>query len=138
MSQIVVFDSNRSGLVADVTSVLEEADVNIESINAFSLKGYGLIYLEVNNHDKALFSLKESGCSAVTDAVKLLILKDQPGSLAKVSSRFKEANISLDSIRILKRLQESDHVLVGVKFGTGAGSAEHLLDDVLVESRLSW
>ena len=99
MQKITIFENNHKGMTAEITLLLNSLAINIECINAFTLKGYGLISITVDRYDDALKALQENGWHAVTDPTLLLILKDKPGSLAAIAGRLKEEDINLNSIR---------------------------------------
>ena len=137
MNRIIVFDFDNAGIIADVASILEEKQLNIESMLGFTIKGFGLVFLSVDRHDEAVFALKEKGISAVTDKVLLLLLEDRPGALAEIAMRFKDENISLDAIRILKRRKGDPYALVGITTSEQE-RAKLLVQDVAVESQITW
>jgi hypothetical protein len=59
--------------------------------------------MTVDRYDDALRVLAESGFSAISEDALLIRLDDRPGALAAIAHRFKEANIPLRSVRIIRR-----------------------------------
>jgi hypothetical protein len=107
MKEIVIVTQNRAGLVADISEALADADVNIESLEAEEVHELGIFNLTVDKYDAALLALHNAGFEAVTEDAIVIRLPDKPGELARVAKRFKDADIDLRSIRILRRLKGS-------------------------------
>ena len=105
MKRITVATQNRVGVIAGITETLAGADVNLVSINTERTGETGLVTLstEEGDHDRALQCLVEAGYRAVTDEALLIRLKDEPGALAKVAARFRDAGINIQSLHILDR-----------------------------------
>jgi hypothetical protein len=103
MKEIVVVTQNRAGLLADISEVLAANGINIETIDAEEVQDTAVIDLTVDRYDVALQSLRDAGFHAITEDALLVRLKDEPGALAKVARRFKEANIDLRSVRFIRR-----------------------------------
>ena len=102
---ILIVTKNRPGLVADVTDALGARDINIESLEAEEVHDLATVELTVDRYDEALEVLRDAGFDAVSEDVIVVRIKDEPGSLARLGRRFKDAGISLRSIRILRRHQ---------------------------------
>lgn len=103
MKEIVLVTQNRPGLVADISEVLGSRGINIETIDAEEVHDMAVVELTVDRYDEALQRLRDAGFEAVTEDALLVRLRDEPGALAKVSKRFKEANIDLRSVRFIRR-----------------------------------
>ncbi len=103
MERIVIIVRDRVGLIADVAQALADADVNIESLDTERTGEQGIITLTTDDTDQALHALKDAGYRAVTDDSLIFRLPDQPGSLARVAERFKEAGVNIQSLHILDR-----------------------------------
>jgi hypothetical protein len=129
MKKITIVDTDRPGLLADITKILAEQNININYIEADAHKDIGIVILSVDKYDEALNSLKNANFYAFTENVIILKLKDQPGALAKIAMRFKEADINMRSIRIVKR--ENDFAIVAV-CAEKTKHAIKLVEDVLV------
>ena len=138
MRKITIFDHNKPGILADITSLLDQAKINIENIDAFTLKGYGFVSLSVDKFDDALHILKNAGWQAVIDPVILLLLQDKPGALAVITNRFKTADINLESIRILKRIPSTGFALVGMTAAAPSDEIKSLVKHNLVENHIAW
>ena len=110
--QIVVSVDNEIGVVAEITQALADAGVNIETISVDGLGDRGVVFLTTDNYEVATAALRETDFKLVTHDAMVLKLEDKPGALAKVASRFKDAQISIESLHVLN--SDGDHVRVAV------------------------
>ena len=103
MERIVIMARDEIGVLADITSALAQANVNLESINTQVNGEHGTIIISTDDTNRALTALADAGYSAVTDDALLIRLKDEAGALARVAQRFGEAGINIRSVHILDR-----------------------------------
>ena len=130
MNRIIVVAKNEVGVLADISRALADAGINIETISAEGLETQGVITLTTDAHDDALRVLMDAGYKAVSDDSLILRLPDEPGALAKVAERFKEAGVNIQSLHIVER--QGDHTIVALAADDRA-QAESLVDkDTLV------
>src|SRR5262245_51351534 len=101
MKQLTLVVPDRPGLATDVTELLAAAGVNIETFDAETTGDTAVVVLTVDEYDKALQALHLGGFQPVTEDALLVRLDDKPGALAAVAKRFRDAGISLRSLRIL-------------------------------------
>jgi|TARA_B100000959_G_scaffold61560_1_gene64821 hypothetical protein len=102
MKQITIVTKNRDGLTADIAAVLGDSNINIESLDAEEVEGMGVVTLTVDHYNGALHALRDSGWHAVTEDAFIMRVRDEPGALARVAKRFKDASIHVRSIRIIQ------------------------------------
>ena len=112
MKQIKIVTKTKSGLTAEIAEILGERRINILSLDAEEVSGMDVVSLEVDDYNRALHALRDAGYPAVTEDAILVRVRDEPGSLAKIASRFREANVHLSSIRIIRR--EHDFGIIAV------------------------
>jgi hypothetical protein len=115
MKEIVIVTENRAGLLAEISETLAARGINIETLDAEQVHNTAVVELTVDRYDEALQSLRDAGLDAVTEDALLIRLRDEPGALAKVARRFKDANIDIRSIRIIRRQQGSTLVALATK-----------------------
>lgn len=101
MKQITIPTESRVGELADVMEVL--GDINVLDIDAQEENDHGFILMTVDRYDEALKRLRAAGYKPVTEDAIVIRLKDEPGALATVAKRFKEAEINVRSLHILRR-----------------------------------
>ena len=133
MERIVIIARDEPGIIADVATALGKAGINIESLNTEKAGEQGIITLATDNTNEALHALTNAGFKATTDDPIIFRLPDEPGALAMVAQRFKEAGLNIQSLHILDRMDGQATVRPhhpGPRPGTGpAGPRVHHLRD---------
>ena len=114
MSRIVIMARNEVGVIADISRALADATINIETISAKALGEKGVITLTTDDDDASLRVLTDAGFKASADDSLMLSLHDEPGALARVAERFKEAGINIQSLHILDRREGHTTIAVSV------------------------
>ena len=131
MKQITSVAKEYDGLTADIAAVLGEHGINIESLDAEALEGMGVVTLTVNHYNRALHALNNAGWDAVTEDAFVLRVRDEPGALARVAKRFKDAGVHVRSIRIIQN--EGGWGMVAVSAEPVEKARQLVKDNLLVE-----
>ncbi|MCR4337216.1 MAG: ACT domain-containing protein [Candidatus Omnitrophica bacterium] len=129
MKEISIVAENRPGVLADVTDLMAKNKINIDEIEAETIGNMGVIVMAVQQYDLALKVLRDAGFQAVTEDSLLIKLKDEPGALARIALRFKEANINIRGMHIVRR--DSGYSIVAIS-AERSEEAKKLVKDVLV------
>lgn len=129
MKQITIIAPRQDGLVSRISSVLAQAGINIESLDASDVKDTDIVILTVDKYNEALSALRDADLPTITEDVFVVNIKDEPGALAKVTKRLFDGGIHLHSIRLLSR--QFGLALVAVATDRNE-EAMDLLKDVLV------
>lgn len=103
MNRVIVMGKNEVGVLADITAPLASAGVNILTINTDSTGESDLIILTTEDNDAALEALTAAGFRAIIDETLIVRLRDEPGALARVAEKFKNAGINIQSLHIVER-----------------------------------
>ncbi len=103
MTRIIVVADNEVGIIADISRVLADSGINIETISAEALGDKGVITLTTEDYDGALQALTDADFKTVTDDALVLSLRDEPGALAKVAESLKRGGVNIQSLHILDR-----------------------------------
>lgn len=131
MKQITILAQSRPGIVAEITEALAAQNINIETLDAESIDEAGVILLTVDRYDEALQVLSRMQSIKAFSADAILVkLKDQPGALAQIARRFKQANINMRSIRIVQRTPGESVVAICAE---NNDAAMRLLQDVMLK-----
>lgn len=125
----IITPPDRPGTLADITELLAARKVNITDMEVMEDEAHGLIRLMAEPYDVALRALTEAGHRALSDEVLLIRIKDEPGAIARVASRFREPPVNVTSLRILRR--HAGWATVGLSTSDNA-LARTLLADCLV------
>ena len=129
MKQITILTRPDPGEIARVASILGDAGINIEDIDADRIEETGTIVLMVDQLDAALRALSDSGLRAVTLDALVIRLEDKPGALATVAKRLRDAGIDVRSMHILRRDEHQSLVSLVVSDQT---AAKNVLADVMM------
>ena len=125
MPRILVMAKNEIGVIADISRVLADNGINIETISAEAVDDNGSISLTTDDYDGALRALTDAGFKTVTDDSLLVSLKDEPGALAKVAEKLKQGGVNIQSLHIVER--RGDYTTVAI-LPDDRAKAEGLLD----------
>lgn len=103
MKYILIINKDRKGLVAEISELLGQNNINIDSIDAHSELGFAVIRLFTSNNDKALSLLNESVFKAVSNENILVRIDDKPGALGLVSRTLSENDIDIRGITMIEQ-----------------------------------
>ena len=130
MKQITIPTENRAGELANITGLLAKNAINISSLEATEEDDHGFVVITVDRYDQALGCLRDAGYQAVTEDAIVIRVLDEPGALAKVANRFKEAHINLRSLHIIRRRSGIIHVSL---VSNNNEASRELVQDLLVQ-----
>lgn len=84
VEQIAVFLENKSGRLAEITSILAKKNVNIRALSVADTADFGILRLIVDDVEKAERALKDNSFTAVKTDVVAVEVADEVGGLAAV------------------------------------------------------
>ena len=96
VEQIAVFLENKSGRLAEITTVLAENGVNIRALSVADTADFGILRLIVDKVETAKSVLKESGFTVGKTHVIAVEVEDRTGGLAKVLQSLHRADINVE------------------------------------------
>lgn len=96
VEQISIFVENRSGRLAEVTQTLAKADINIRALYLAEAGDFGILRLIVNDTEKAINVLRESGFTVSKTEVIAIAVPDRPGGLARILHNIKDSGINVE------------------------------------------
>ena len=96
VKQISVFLENTSGRLADVTSLLGNAGINLRAITIADTADFGILRLIVDDNEKALTVLKGDGFTAKVTQVFAIEIEDKPGGLAEIMQVLEENGLNIE------------------------------------------
>jgi|JRYG01.1.fsa_nt_gb hypothetical protein len=104
MKQItIITPPDRPGTIADIAELLAARNVNILDIDATDDHVHGMIILQAEPYEVALRALSEGGFHAVGEEVLVIRIEDGPGALARIAARFRDPQININAMRIVRR-----------------------------------
>lgn len=94
LKQISLFAANHKGALGKITNDLARENINIYTMLVTDSAEFGIIRLIVDNPDKALEALQKAGYQCRIDYVLAVdMASDQPGTLDKILTHLKDANV---------------------------------------------
>jgi hypothetical protein len=96
VEQISIFLENKSGRLAEVTSVLSDAGINIRALYLADTADFGILRLIVSDTEKARQVLKEHGFTVEKTKVVAIEVQDRPGGLSKILNTIKAEGINVE------------------------------------------
>jgi hypothetical protein len=112
VEQISVFLENKAGRLAEVTSILSEAGVNIRGLSVADTSEFGVLRLIVDDNGKAEKVLKDNGFSVGKTHVVAIEVEDKPGGLHKILELLNRENINVEYMYSLVTQRNNNAVLV--------------------------
>ncbi len=91
------------GTLARLGSVLGEARVNVEAIQATSREGKGFVQFVPNDPERTAQALAEAGILHTQREVLIVRVLDEPGMLGDVALVMSRAGINIDSVYVITR-----------------------------------
>src|SRR5512137_2721116 len=96
VEQISIFLENKPGALENVTRLLKEARINIRALSLADTSDFGILRLIVNDVDKAMKILRDSGHTMSLTEVVAVEVPDRPGGLASVLEPLREAGVNVE------------------------------------------
>ena len=96
IDQLSVFSENKAGMLADVTAMLADAEIDIEALTIADTAEFGVLRFIVDQPKKAVAVLKLEGFVASLTPVIALRMDNKPGSLARIARSLGDADISIE------------------------------------------
>ena len=96
VEQIAVFLENKSGRLAEITSVLAENGINIRALSVADTADFGILRLIVDKVDQAKSVLRDNGFTVGKTNVIAVEVPDQAGGLAGVLKTVESAGLNVE------------------------------------------
>ena len=96
VEQISVFLENKAGRLAEVTSILSEAGINIRALSLADTSDFGVLRLIVDDNQKAVETLKNRGFTIGETDVAAVEVEDRPGGLHKILEILNESQVNVE------------------------------------------
>ena len=96
VKQLSIFMENRAGRLAEVVRLLGEAKINIRALSLADTSDFGILRLIVNDVDKAVKVLRDSGHTVSLTDVVAVEVPDSPGGLASVLEPLRASGVNVE------------------------------------------
>ncbi|NLZ17407.1 MAG: ACT domain-containing protein [Desulfobulbaceae bacterium] len=136
VEQIAVFLENKSGRLAEITSILAENDINIRALSVADTADFGILRLIVNDVTKAQAVLKKGGFTVSKTDVIAVAVPDRVGGLAEVLRAVTEGGYNVEYMYAYAHRADGSAVMI-FRFDAMADAVAMLKDKgfALVSSR---
>ncbi|MBW2567766.1 MAG: ACT domain-containing protein [Deltaproteobacteria bacterium] len=112
VEQISIFLENKTGRLAEVTSILAEAGINIRGLSLADTSDFGVLRLIVDNNSKAEEVLKNKGFTVSKTRVVAVEVQDEPGGLNKILSLLDKSGINVEYMYAFVRQSGNNAVII--------------------------
>lgn len=112
VEQIAVFLENKSGRIAEVTSILAEAGINIRALSLADTIDFGVLRLIVDNIQQAEGVLKENNFTIKKTRVIAVEVEDKPGGLHKLMALIGKTNLNVEYMYAVVQQSMNNAVMV--------------------------
>jgi hypothetical protein len=112
VEQIAVFLENKSGRLAEITSILAENDINIRALSVADTADFGILRLIVDKVEKAKAALKQNGFTVGKTTVIAVEVPDRTGGLASVLKVVEMAGLNVEYMYAFVNKTGEDAVLI--------------------------
>ena len=112
VEQIAVFLENKSGRLAEITSILAEKQVNIRALSVADTSDFGILRLIVDKIEVAKASLKERGFTVSKTNVLAVEVADKVGGLATVLKSIEAAGLNVEYMYAFVNKSSENAVLI--------------------------
>ena len=128
--RIIIMVDNQVGVLAGITGVLAEAGINVDSLNTQTAGERGAVILTAQDTDRALSVLNQAGYKAVSDDSVVVRLRDEPGALASLAERLRQAGVNIQNLHILAR--HEGHALIALTTSDQAATRAAIADEEVI------
>ncbi len=112
VEQIAVFLENKSGRLAEISSILADNDINIRALSVADTADFGILRLIVDKVEEAKKALKESGFTVGKTTVIAVEVPDRIGGLASVLKVIEAATLNVEYMYAFVNKSGEDAVLI--------------------------
>ncbi|WP_163338262.1 ACT domain-containing protein [Desulfopila sp. IMCC35008] len=112
VEQIAVFLENKSGRLAEITSIIAAENVNIRALSVADTADFGILRLIVDDVEKAKDILKSNGFTVGITNVLAVEVADQVGGLATVLKSIEQAGLNVEYMYAFVNKSSENAVLI--------------------------
>jgi len=129
---LTVIEKNHAGLLAEVTTVLEQAKIDILDFSGQVVGDTAVISLQLRPYQAAFRLLSNAGYRVISHDHLLVRLDKHPGALAALSRRLADAQVDVRGMHIVNKDEAACIVALEA---TQVDKARNVLADLLVVER---
>lgn len=126
--ELIVTTEDKSGMLAEITSVITGQGVNISAICAYGMEGKAVFMMLTSDNQKAKTQAESKGWKAEESDVVVVELPDKVGAAKEIADKLKAKNVNLKYIygttctcspscacRLVLKSEDSDAMISALK-----------------------
>lgn len=130
MKQITILSENKTDLIGEITHFMAEEKINLESVTGRNFGKNSVVTITVQDYQSALNKLQEcERFQVICEDAIIVKVTDELGALAKLTRRFSDAGVQINSVRFIER--HEGYALVAISTER-TDKALNLVNDILV------
>jgi hypothetical protein len=126
---LTIIGQNQPGLLAELTTILEEAGIEILDFSGQAVGDTAVISIQIKPYRRAFRLLSDAGYRVVSHEHLLVRLEKHSGALATLSRRLARANVDVRGMHIVNK--DGSACIVALETAQ-ADEARNVLSDLLV------
>ena len=137
--QLSIFVENKAGRLAEITSIIADAGIDIHALSIADTTNFGILRLIVNEPDQAEQTLKAAGLTVSLTDVIAIGINNRPGSFAKAAKVLSEAKVDIEYMYAFIA-QEQDRAWVILRVPDNEKALQALKNggiEILAEDKIS-
>lgn len=103
MNSLILIAEDRVGLLMDIASILAQARINIETVNADAHAGKAIVAMTLSDARKGKMVLEAAGYKVESSGAIVIELDDRPGELGRISAVLSKEGISISSVHTIAK-----------------------------------
>lgn len=103
MKGLTIVQEDHPGLLAEVTTLLEQEGIAVHDFAGISLGNTAVISLTVDRSEEVFRMLTDAGYRVIASDHLLVRLEKHPGALAELSRRLAEADVDMRGMHIVNK-----------------------------------
>jgi len=129
MKALTIVQEDHPGLLAEITTVLEQEGIAVEDFSGVSIGNTAVLSFAVVPYRKAFRLLSDAGYRVVASEHLLVRMERHPGALAQLSRRLADANVDVRGMHIVNQDETAGIVALET---ADYEKARDVLKDILV------
>lgn len=123
IDQLSIFVENKAGSLVRITRILAEAGIDIRAMSLADTADFGILRLIVNQTQRAVDALRDSGCIVAVNEVLAVLITDHPGGLSGVLSMLADNGLFIEySYAFITRKSDKACVIFRLEDNERAGA----------------
>ena len=129
MKALNIIQEDHPGLLAEVTKLLEQEDIEVQDFTGVTVGRTAVISLVIEQYKTAFQTLRDAGYRVIASEHLLVRLEKHPGALAELSRRLAEENVNVRGMHIVNK---DEHAGIVALETADHEKARQILKDLLV------